>query len=172
MIIFTTLKDIPDGYLEFKGIGQVVKLNLSSYYLDETAINLNKLIPITGSIPEDVITGDCADPEFDKMYHNFIFTNDDSFFQFMTIMVPEFLEPTVLVQVMISVNGFRDAISESIMKLIQQRYGVNSYYVFTLEDFQYIQNDSSFSIPGLFAMDQDMNRWRMMMPMESGDMYE
>ena len=58
------------------------------------------------------------------------------------------------------------------MKLIQQRYGVNSYYVFTLEDFQYIQNDSSFSIPGLFAMDQDMNRWRMMMPMESGDMYE
>ena len=102
MIIFTTLKDIPDGYLEFKGIGQVVKLNLSSYYLDETAINLNKLIPISGSIPEEVITGDCADPEFDKMYHNFIFTNDDSFFQFMAIMVPEFLEPTVLVQIMIS----------------------------------------------------------------------
>ena len=169
MIIFTTLKDIPEPLLEYKSIGQVVKLNLTSYYTDENISQLNKLIPIQLSIPEDIITGDSSTPEFDISYHNYIFGDSNAFFQFMSIIAPEFLEPSILVQVLVNTEGFRDAISESLMKLIQQRYGVNCYYVFSLEDFQFVQNDTSFSIPGLFAIDQDMARLRSMMPLEFGD---
>lgn len=160
MIIFTPLQFIPVEYLEYKGIRQVVKYNLSSYYND--APTLSELIPNI-NIPQDVIQGECTGPEFDIFYHKYILENDASFMQFMNIIVPVFMNPDVLVQVMIRQSRFRDVMTESLLKLIQQRYGYNVCIVNEVEDFLYTE-ESDFSIPGLFNMDNDVARWQILNP--------
>ena len=172
MIIFTTLKDIPHECLEMKGIRQVIKFNLSSYFSEDNITNLDKLIPI-GSIPDDVVTGNSTGPEFDELYANYIMQDQNAFFQFMNIIFYEYVDPSVLVQILINTEGIREAISESLMKLIQQRYGMSTFYVFTPEDFLYINiPEVGVSIPGLFALDNDLALYRNMLPMDPGDMYE
>ena len=169
MIVFTPIKDFPIELLEAKRISQVIKFNLTSYYAD--APTLNYLVPSIEHIPEDVLNGDCTSPIFDVAYHQYIMNNDLAFFQFMSIISAEFTMPEALVQIEIEVSEYRNAIAESLIKLIQQRYGVNAYYVFTLEDFMNIDMQD-FSIPGLFAYDQDAAKWRFMNPNLAGEFYE
>jgi hypothetical protein len=160
MIIFTPIQNIPVEYLEYKCIRQVVKYNLSSYYND--APTLEALIPTPNCIPSEVILGDATDPSFDIEYHNYIINNQNPFMEFMSIIIPAYTSPDTLVQVMIRASNFRDVITESLLKLIQQRYGYNACIVNELDDFIYTI-ESDFSIPGLFALDQDLQRWRSVM---------
>lgn len=170
MIIFTPIKDIPAEYLEYKGISNIIKYNLTSYIADVPKLDM--LIPSPEFIPEDVLRGDCTDASFDIAYHQYILQNDYAFLQLMSIMVPEFTEPGILIQILINVSNYRDIISESIMKLIQQRYGHNTFYVYNPEDFLYIE-PQTFSVPGLFALDEDRNRWLIMTSGNlGGDIYE
>lgn len=161
MIIFTTLQSIPNEYLEFKGIRQIVKYNLSSYYND--AASLDALIPPTPIVTQSVVSGDCIDPGFDIEYHKYIFENPNAFNQFMGIIIPAYMNPDTLVQIMIQSSNLRDVITESLLKLIQQRYGYNVYIVNELDDFIYT-DESDFSIPGLFSLDEDLARWTCMNP--------
>lgn len=168
MIIFTPIQNIPVEYLEYKGIRQVVKYNLSSYFND--APTLDALVPSPQYIPQDVIFGDCTDPAFDIAYHNYILCNINPFVQFMNIIIPAYTSPETLVHIMIQSSNLRDVITESLSKLIQQRYGYNVCIVNEIEDFVYTE-ESSFSIPGLFTLDQDLARWRAISCLES-DIYE
>lgn len=169
MIIFTILNQIPEEYLEYKGIKQTIVYNLTSYFTNGS--NLNLLIPSIESVSEDVLRGDCSVPTFDISYHNYILNNDGAFIQFMNIMVPVFNSPDVLVQIMIMRSQFSDAIVESLIKLIQQRYGYNSYLINDIDDFLYTE-ESDLSIPGLFMMDKDLERWRCLIGVERCDIYE
>lgn len=159
MIIFTPIKDLPYEYLERKNIRQVVKYNLSSYYADIPT--LVGLVPNPEFMSEDAIRTNEVDPRFDIEFHQYIMNNPQSFDQFMNIVLPVYMNPDTLVQVLISESNYRDAITESIIKLIQARYGYNSYIIHDIEDFLYAE-ESTFSIPGLFSMDQDLQRWHMM----------
>lgn len=167
MIVFTPLQNFPIEYLQYKGIRQVIKYNLSSYYND--APTLNALVPFPQYIPQDVLLGDTTDPVFDIEYHKYIFESQQAFMEFMSIMVPAFTSPDTLVHIMIKQSNFRDVIMESLIKLIQQRYGYNVCIVNEVDDFLYTE-ESDFSIPGLFALDQDLARWRAVQddPVESG----
>lgn len=171
MIIFTPIQNIPVEYLEYKGIRQVVKYNLSSYYND--APTLEALIPTPNNIPSNVIIGDATDPMFDIEYHNYIINCQAAFMDFMSIIIPAYTSPDVMVQVMVLSSNIRDVITESLLKLIQQRYGYNACIVNELEDFLYT-TESDFSIPGLFTLDQDLARWRYTMhdPCNEVNMYE
>lgn len=168
MIIFTPIQNIPIEYLEYKGIRQVIKYNLSAYYND--APSLEALVPTPSSISSEVIFGDCTNPAFDMEYHKYIMDNPIAFLQFMSIIVPAYTNPDVLVQITIQVSDFRDVITESLLKLIQQRYGYNACLVYDVNDFLYTE-ESDFSIPGLFILDQDLARWRSM-TCQDGDLYE
>lgn len=170
MIVFTPLRSLPVEMLERKGIRQVIVYNLSSYYGDVPTLNM--LIPSIAHMPEESLDGDVSSfPAFDVAYNSYIMSNDDAFVQFMNIMIPAYTSPDVLVQILISSSEFRDAITESLIKLIQQRYGYNIYIVNEPEDFLYT-TESDFSVPGLFAMDGDLDRWRGLMPPQEVDSYE
>lgn len=159
MIIFSPIRDIPVDILQYKGVRQVVKYNLSHYYAEMPTLNL--LVPSSQFIPEDILNGDCSNTDFDREYHNFIFNNDIAFAQFMSIIIPVFMNPDTLVHITIIFNEYSNAFVESLIKLIQQRYGYNSYFINDIDDFIYT-SDSEFSIPGLFMLDQDLARWRLM----------
>ena len=98
MIVFTPIRNIPVEMLEYKGIRQVVTYNLSSYYSDIPTLNF--LLPSIENMPEDVLNGDCETPEFDMSYSNAILSNNESFIQFMNIMIPAYTSPDVLVQIL------------------------------------------------------------------------
>lgn len=170
MVIFTPIRKIPVEMLEYKGIRQVVCYNLSSYFSDVPTLNM--LIPSVAYIPEEILEKDISDfPKFDIAYGEYIINNNDAFMQLMNIMSVAYTSPDTLVQILIQSSDYRDAITESLIKLIQQRYGYNIYIINDLEDFLYTE-ESDFSIPGLFAIDQDLMRWRCMFPVQDGDLYE
>lgn len=170
MIIFSTIKDIPSELLEYKRIRQVIYYNLSSYYNSADIPMLNCLIPSVEFIPEEQLLGDCTSPEFDINYHNYIINNNDAFKQFMNLIIPVQQSPDVLVVVLIRHTPYSDAILESLLKLIQQRYGYNCYIINELEDLLYVE-EPSFNIPGLFAYDNDIMRYQSICPeiMNCGD---
>lgn len=161
MIIFTCIRDMPPELLEMKGIKQVAKYNLSSYYDMES---LSALIPSVEFIPEHLLL-DTSNPEFDIAYGNYIINNNIAFLNLMLIIIPVYLNPDCLVQILINTSEFRDVATESLMKLIQQRYGYNSYIINEPEDFIYTE-EPDFSIPGLFTLDQDLNRYMCLLPPE------
>lgn len=169
MIIFTTIRNIPYELLEYKGIRQVVSYNLSSYYSD--APSMNALIPSIQNMSEEILQGDCLIPQFDIEYGKHVIGDNNAFLQFMNIIVPAYMNTDMLVQVLIGHSNFRDAITESLIKLIQQRYGYNSYIVNDIEDFLCV-DESDFSIPGLFTIDEDIARWRSMIEPQGGDIIE
>ena len=147
--------------LEYKKISRVLIYNLSSYFSDVPTLSM--LIPNIQYIPESALDGDISVvPEFDIMYGQHVIQNNEAFLQLMMLLVPEYTEPDTLIQVLIDRSEFRDAITESLVKLVQQRYGYNICIVNEIDDFIYAE-ESDFSIPGLFALDADLERWRMMM---------
>mgnify|MGYP003390747879 FL=1 len=170
MVIFTPIRMIPVEMLERKGIRQVVTYNLSSYFSDVPT--LNALLPSAAYIPEETLSQDVSDfPAFDVAYGEYLINNNEAFAQLMNIMIPAFTSPETLVQILINTSEYRDAITESLVKLIQQRYGYNIYIINDIEDFLYAE-ESDFSVPGLFAIDQDLARWRCMFPPQGVDLYE
>ena len=127
MIVFTPIRDFPVDILQYKGVRQVVKYNLSHYYAEMPT--LNSLVPSSEFIPEDILSGDCSNADFDQAYHNFIFNNDMAFSQLMSIIIPIYMNPDTLVHITILYNDYSNAFVESLIKLIQQRYGYNSYLI-------------------------------------------
>ena len=162
MIIFTNILRIPEYYLERKGIKRVYVYNLTSYYSDGV-INLNSLIPSIDNIPEDVLNGSCDTADFDIAYHQYILNNNSAFVDFMSIMIPAYMEPDSLVQVLIEDSPYRNAISESLAKLIQQRYGYEIFYIYEPEYFLSIDDPDFMNVNGVQNIDQDVNRYREMM---------
>lgn len=160
MLIFTKVRQIPNEYLEYRGIKNVVTFNLSSYDNSQT---LNFLVPSPEFIPESILCGDVNSMEFDMAYHGYIINNDNAFMQLMQIIILLNMYPDTLVQILIGDGEYRLAITESLAKLIQQRYGYNSYIINSAEDFLYTE-ESTFSIPGLFIYDSDLKRWHAIAP--------
>lgn len=164
MIVFTPFKEIPQEFLEYRNIGQVALFNLSSYFND--GFRLNALMPSVEYIPENILAGDCSSPEFDTAYWNYIFNNAEPFCQLMDIVRPVYDAANTFIQILVNnTSQFSNEITESLCKLIQQRYGYNAAIANEFEDLWYIE-ESTFSIPGLFAFDQDIQRWISMMPID------
>ena len=155
MIIFTPILNIPNELLMAKGITSVIKFNLSTYYVDVPT--LFNLVP-TFTNKQDKSLNDYDNPSFDIAYHRYLLDNNVTFNEFMSIVIPANMNPDCLIQVLIKQSEFRDVVTESLLKLIQQRYGYNCYIVNEVEDFIYT-DESDFSIPGLFAFEQDRARW-------------
>ena len=63
--------------------------------------------------------------------------------------------------ILISHDEFRDAIVESLVKMIQLRYGYNSWILNTIDDLEYIK-ESDFTPEGLLVLDNDIITYQSM----------
>ena len=167
MIIFSTI-DINYEMVQYCGgikTSKAIKYNLTS--MNNVYPTLQWLLPYNMGIPQEVIEGDCDSDTFDYWYWRMIEQKPNSFLDLMRIMIPVFNDPTLVVQIGIDESSYRNSIRESLIKYIQRRYGVVSYIVTTPEDFILINSDdTTFSIPGLFNMDEDLKRWISISPPE------
>ena len=137
----------------------VIVINLSSLYsgyIDATDL-ITKIAPInnTGlSIPEFVNS-----VQFDVQYMYSVVNNPSLFYQLIRIV--DFSYEGNIVIVLVQRDPYRDAIMESLIKLIQQRYGYNCWVVEDLEDIDCI-TESTFTPMGLMTLDQDIQAYDSM----------
>lgn len=98
---------------------------------------------------------------FDSEYFNYIFSNDTIFLEFMKIIMALYYGYDVYI--IVTQEPSYDYITESLAKLIQCRYGYNSYIVNDPEDILMIGTDiipeGEFSLPGLAMLDADKERY-------------
>ena len=123
-----------------------VILNLSSLVEGYARVHLVPAIP----------TNYNNDKEFDIAYANYIFSNDQVFMEFMKIVFSLYNGEDVFLLVSRNENT-HDIITESICKLIQQRYGYNYQLLNTKDDIDYY-DDSDFSFYGIQTFDMDKER--------------
>lgn len=120
--------------------------NFSS--LKEGFVRLNLLPPHT--------LGSNSEYEFDVNYMNYILGNDLIFMNFMVIILEIYNGNNVYL--LVSNDEWSQLLIDSLMKLIQQRYGINGVQVETMEDFYYAKDDS-FADYGIINLDQDKERY-------------
>ena len=102
-------------------------------------LNLSSLVegfPRVHLVPS-VTTQYDNDKEFDIAYANYIFSNDNIFMEFMKIIYPLYTGNDVFLLVSRNENT-HDIITESLCKLIQQRYGYNYQLLNDVSDINYI----------------------------------
>lgn len=139
-----------DEVMHINFFGEGVMYNLSS--LREDFYKLRLLLP-----PMEVGRG--CDREFDTNYYNYILSNDYVFSEFFQIVYN--LYTGVDVFIMVDGGGWSENILESLLKIIQQRYGYNAVQIDSDEDYIYAYNNMQFGFTsyGLYNLDQDKDRF-------------
>ena len=141
----------PASAADIKFGGKGVMYNLSS--MREGFISLQALIP-----PNTI--GRLTDREFDIAYANYIMSNDTLFCIFFQIVYNLYIGKDVFI--IISTADWSENLLESLLKLIQQRYGYNAVLVNTEADYLYAANSMNFGFApeyGIYNLDQDKERF-------------
>ena len=138
--------DIPDGVL----------FNLTSK--KEGFVTLPLLIP-----PNNI--GRFTDRDFDIAYAQYVMNNDNVFCQFFQIIYNLYIGKDVFI--LVSSEDWSENILESLLKLIQQRYGYNAVLISENDDYIFAKNsmiDQKFAPGyGMFNLDQDKERFSYIM---------
>ena len=141
----------PASAADIKFGGKGVMYNLSS--MREGFISLQALIP-----PNTI--GRLTDREFDIAYANYIMSNDTLFCIFFQIIYNLYIGKDVFI--IVSTEDWSENLLESLLKLIQQRYGYNSVLINTEADYLYAANSMNFGFApeyGIYNLDQDKERF-------------
>jgi hypothetical protein len=94
----------------------------------------------------------------DVLLLNYIYNSDVIFFEFFSKIIYPFYCGLDIV-IIVHSGGIYDEVTESVMKIIQQRYGYNCSQVITEDDLDYIDRDSSMDINGIYNFDIDKQRY-------------
>ena len=143
-------EDRPD-ILSLKFSGKGIIFNLTSY--KEGFNRLNLLVP-----PNEL--GRFTNRDFDIAYANYILQNDMVFIQFFWIIYNLYIGNNVFI--IANPSEWSENILESLLKLIQQRYGYNAIRIDSDEDYIYAENYMKTGFApgyGLYNLDQDKERF-------------
>lgn len=103
--------------------------------------------------------------QFDINYMNYIIGNDVPFMQLMKMIMDLYQGNNVFL--IISPDEWSMVLIESLMKLIQQRYGINGVKIDSFDDFVYAE-ETEFTGYGLFNLDQDKERYSFIIASANG----
>ena len=109
--------------------------------------------------------GKYLDRDFDISYFNYIFQNDNVLLEFFSIIYEIYVNNDVFIIVDENMD-WSENIAESLFKVIQQRYGYNTYRVNSLDDYFWINNSASppqfNSQWGIYNLDIDKERYSIL----------
>lgn len=152
MIIFgtySTLVDLLNN--DYMDTNRLVVFNLTGY--KEGFVPL-RILPTDNSIY--YLEGD--DRVSDIALLNYIYTNDAIFFEFFSKIIYPFYSG-LDIYIIVYDNGMFDEITDSVYKIIQQRYGYNPIILNNYTDLDYADQDSSMNINGIYNFDIDKQRY-------------
>jgi hypothetical protein len=153
MILFGTVylldEILNDGNL--KNCSNLAVFNLTGM---REGLQLLEILPPV----EQLFSQDLNERTSDQDIMNYIFYNDNVFLEFFSkVMYPVY--SGVDVMIVITEGGAFDFITESIMKLIQQRYEYTPIRANVLSDLDYIDRSVNFGVRGIYNFDQDKQRY-------------
>lgn len=126
---------------------------------DCVVINFNSLIegfPSANLLPPNNL-GAISEYDFDVKYMNWILCNDTNFINFMNIIMEIYYGRDVYLIITKDDWGF--TLIESLLKLIQQRYGINGTFINSSDDILYASESEFNPYYGLANFDQDKERY-------------
>lgn len=143
---------------KFPGREPVI-LNLSSFYSGYINIAhlITKISPINNTgmpMPEFVNS-----VEFDMQYASAVLSNAELFGSLINIMLRAY--EGYLVSILVQRDPYRDAVMESLIKLIQQRYGYNCWIIEDGDDIE-IMSEQMLLPNGLLTLDADIKQYNQM----------
>lgn len=97
--------------------------------------------------------------QYDQMYAQWILGNNDKFINFFQMIYNYYLGFNVFILVGTDIYGARERMTESLMKLIQQRYSIIPRYIATFDDVPDYYEDDFIYVDGLFNLDNDKERY-------------
>ena len=95
--------------------------------------------------------------DFDMKYAQFLMTNDNNFINMMNIVCQFYYNRSVYL--IISEDDWSIIILESLLKFLQQRYGLNATYIRSLEDMYYTKDVCFDAYYGINNFDVDRERY-------------
>lgn len=130
-------------------------------------------------IPHDLMLTEENQYQFDMLYAQAIIQY--GMVEMMKIILPVYNGEDVYL-IVYHDNGYFDAITESVVKFIQNRYGIIPVYINDMIDYDFTptQYNMSLSVNGLFNFDQDKEiyvkeyvreMYNMGQPIEDGKLY-
>lgn len=134
--------------LKYKGTRNIIYLNFCSLY--PHSIQLNLLFNISQERYDQWREGNYIDKE----YASWILGDYRAFMEFMKIIYPLYYLQSTTVVIIYQESPLIIDLTESLSKLIQQRYGIITNYVYEINDLMYIE-DSTPTVPGLSNFDKD-----------------
>lgn len=105
--------------------------------------------------PRDL--GASSEYDFDIKYYNYLLNTDEVFMEFMKIILLLYEGKDVFL--IISKDEWSTILIESLLKVIQQRYGINGAEIATEEDMFYVEESDFDPGFGLINLDQDKDRY-------------
>ena len=143
---------------KFPGREPVI-LNLSSFYSGHINIThlIAKISPINNTdmtMPEFVNS-----VEFDMQYASAVLSNSELFGSLINIMLRSY--EGYLVCILVQRDPYRDAVMESLIKLIQQRYGYNCWIIEDADDIEVVSEQMMYP-DGLITLDNDIKQFNQM----------
>lgn len=180
MIVFSQSSYINDCINILNLKNNLVIFNLSSFITGQGIENITELLLSSNYIlPQESVyigNGFTHNPiniteyinsvKFDMDYYNFIINNPRLFIYLMKIMINCYEGTNVLI--LIERDEYRDAITESLIKLIQSRYGYNCWLINEVEDLYSIR-ESKFNPLGLMQLDEDRARYMALLVNDSSN---
>lgn len=129
--------------------------NITSY--NERLNRLNLLPPMDKRLFID------NGKDFDMFYAQWIFANDMIFFDFFRIVYDLYLGKDVYL--VVDTADWSENIIESLLKLIQQRYGYNGTLIDSFDGYIYARNniESGFEPCLMINLDQDKDRFSILL---------
>ena len=142
----------------FPGRDPVI-LNLSSLYSGYINIThlITKISPInnTGLLMPDFVNS----VEFDIQYASAVLNNPELFGSLINIMLRAY--EGYLVCVLVQRDHYRDAVMESLIKLIQQRYGYNCWIIEDADDID-VLSEQMLLPNGFITLNEDIKQYNQM----------
>lgn len=132
--------------------------NLSSVI--NRGARLSALVPPTTLTGGDIIDFD-NEKTFDMMYARYLIENDGAFVQMFSIINNLYLGGSSIV--LVGESEYKDTLTESLIKFIQQRYGIAPIRVINeFEDWFSYDDDSNFNLIGVYNLDIDKERYALL----------
>lgn len=117
---------------------------------------LSEDFPRIGLLPPRVL-GASSEYDFDMKFYDYLINNDEIFMEFMKIILLLYEGKDVFL--IISEDEWSTILIESLLKVIQQRYGINGAKIDTEEDMLYVEESDFDPGYGLLNLDQDKERY-------------
>ena len=150
------------AYYEQDAINEMVVYNVGSNCNDPTIPKL-ELFPRYGMNVDS--------KEFDSQYIDQLLNDDLYFINFMKIMISLKEGNNVFILIYNEETVFAP-IYETLLKLIQKRYGYNYAMINSLEDYIDTDEESGFfTTPGIETFDKDYERYEQIIIMDNPDQF-